>query len=444
MRDEELIEAIREVRDRVRARYPYGSLGTDGIAAPDLMPLLHARDAAEAKVAAIGTVNPRPPGFKNSLIQRLKRAVARALDWHVREQVEFNRAVLNCLHATVEALNENNRAFHALAQLHDHAELKDVRAHWLEWRAAFEERQAANEIHVLRTISDLQGAFRERTSQIDSDFRVLVDRQHKAIRSEYEKLIHAELRLIRQRTSLEQVVPDPRPTAVSAPVNPGARPTAGPGTAVPPVDWMRFAEYFRGPEEQIREHQKMYVAQFSGATEVLDLGCGRGEFLEAAVEAGLAARGIDQSAECVAICRSKSLDAQQADLFSYLAALPDRSLPGVYCSQVVEHLEPTRLPELVDLLARKMQGGALLAIETPNPDCLAIFATYFYLDPTHTRPVPSKVLRFYLEEAGFTDFDVRSLSPAVSVIPSLAELPAGLRESLFGGLDYAIFARKIQ
>ena len=68
--DEELSAAIREVQDRVRSRVPQGSLGLNGVTAAELMPLVHARDAAEAKVAAIGTVNPRPPGFKNALIQR--------------------------------------------------------------------------------------------------------------------------------------------------------------------------------------------------------------------------------------------------------------------------------------------------------------------------------------------------------------------------------------
>ncbi len=76
---------------------------------PDLMPLLHARDAAEAKVASIGTVNPRAPGLINSIVQSIKRLVARALDWHVREQIEFNRAVIECVQATIETLNGCNR-----------------------------------------------------------------------------------------------------------------------------------------------------------------------------------------------------------------------------------------------------------------------------------------------------------------------------------------------
>ena len=111
---EELAAMIAEIRERVRARNPNGAAPGD-IPLPDLMPLLHARDAAEAKVASIGTVNPRAPGLVNSIVQRVKRLVARALDWHVREQVEFNRAVMACVQATIEALNECNRAMSALA-----------------------------------------------------------------------------------------------------------------------------------------------------------------------------------------------------------------------------------------------------------------------------------------------------------------------------------------
>ncbi|MGH9594392.1 MAG: hypothetical protein ACRD5L_14980, partial [Bryobacteraceae bacterium] len=122
MRDEELAAAIREVRERVRTRVSQAS--------PDLMPLVHARDAAEAKIAAIGTVNPRPPGFTNSIIQAIKRWVARALDWHVREQVEFNRASMACVQATLEALTS-----------------------FAEWRTGYEERRTTSEIQLLRTVS---------------------------------------------------------------------------------------------------------------------------------------------------------------------------------------------------------------------------------------------------------------------------------------------------
>ena len=105
-------------------------------------------------------------------------------------------------------------------------------------------------------------------------------------------------------------------------------------------------------------------------------------------EAGVRRRGIDLSAESVAVCRGKGLEAETADLFAYLGGLPEAALDGIFCAQVVEHLPPERLPDDPKLCASRLTRGGVIAIETPNPECLAIFATYFYLDPTHTRPVP--------------------------------------------------------
>lgn len=466
MHDDELTAAIQAVRDRVRARYPENGLGLEGVGTADLHPLLHARDAAEAKVAAIGTVNPRPPGFKHSIAQWFKKKIARALDWHVREQIEFNRASMRCVQASLDALAETNRALVALAahqrtieQSHreemaalyrEAQELKDIRTHWAEWRTGFEERRAANEIHVLRTISELQGAFQHRVTLQDQNFREATRQQHREftesighamldvqkrmwvdleeIRRQYEKLIHNELKVIRQK-----VAATPAPMAVAS---------TTPQTQIN-IDWLRFAESFRGPADEIIERQRRYVLRFGGSAPVLDLGCGRGEFLAAAREAGLAASGIDLSDECVTLCRFQGLHAEKADLFAYLDALADRSLGGIYCSQVVEHIDPLRLPDLILLMAKKLRAGALAVIETPNPECLAIFATHFYIDPTHTRPVPARLLGFYMEEAGFGRLEVEKLSPAVDSMPALAELPPAVREQFFGGLDYVIFGRKL-
>ena len=87
---------------------------------------------------------------------------------------------------------------------------------------------------------------------------------------------------------------------------------------------------------------------------------------------------------------------------------------------MVEHLPPERLPEMIRLCASRLARDGVIAIETPNPECLAIFATHFYLDPTHTRPVPHPLLAFYLEEFGMGRIEVRRLSPAVESMPSLA------------------------
>ena len=480
---EELTAAIRAIQDRVRARHVNGSLGAGGVIAPDLMALVHARDAADAKVAAIGRVNPRSGGLVNSVIQGFKKLVSRALDWHVREQVEFNRAVMQCVQSTLEGFEQTNRSLsqtvayingevsavrseiesvRAEVEATNHivrtevSELKDVRVHWAQWRQGWEEKLNRSEVYMLRTISELNASFQHRATLTEDSFRKAMLEQNGAfrnllevnaievqrrlwedlrnVRADFEKLIFNELRVVRQRG----VTQGPAVGGAG-----GAVTTASSATTSVDIDWLKFADRFRGSEERVRAGQSLYLAAFAGAVDVLDIGCGRGEFLEAARDAGIGAHGIDLSDESVALCRGKGLNAEVADLFAYLQALPDKSLGGVYCSQVIEHLAAAALPEMIRLISAKIRPGSAVAFETPNPECLAIYATHFYLDPTHTRPVPAPLLVFYLEENGFGQFDVQFLSPAVDTMPSLAELPEEFRRTFFGGMDYAIIARKL-
>ena len=156
MESAELIAVLREVRDRVRARNPQTAIAAD-IPLPDLLDLVHARDSALGKVAAIGTVNPRPGGLFNSLVQTWKRLVARVLDWHVREQVEFNRKIVACVDASLEALTETNRALSEMgrriaAEEAIGNEMKDIRDHWAEWRLDWERKLEQNEVQFLSLI----------------------------------------------------------------------------------------------------------------------------------------------------------------------------------------------------------------------------------------------------------------------------------------------------
>lgn len=187
----------------------------------------------------------------------------------------------------------------------------------------------------------------------------------------------------------------------------------------------------------------MYASRFRDHAPVLDIGCGRGEMLQVFREAGIEARGIDSNDDSIALCQASGLEAQKADLFAYLSALPDASLGGVVCCQVVEHLPQARLPEMIRLAHAKLRAGGLVAIETPNPECLAIFATHFYIDPTHRHPIPPALASFYLEEAGFGRVEIERLSPAIESMPSVRELPEGFRKEFFGSLDYTAFAVKL-
>jgi O-antigen chain-terminating methyltransferase len=333
----------------------------------------------------------------------------------------------------------------------DRGGLRDLQGNWIEWRQEWERRVTSSEAQFLRTVSDLHGSYQAHAARLQSDFQELVKKQHTGfeealktsaaeiqqklwadldkIRLEYERLIHTELRLLRQRAA---IVPSDAEQRSSVPP---ASKSAGIA-----FDYTRFAGRFRGSEEYVRNGQRFYREFFEGRHSVLDIGCGRGEFLELMREIGVPARGIELSPESVAMCRAKGIEVEQADLFEYL---PGRKFDGIFCAQVVEHLPPERIPEFVRLAATALERDGILVVETPNPECLAIFASHFYIDPTHTRPLPPPLMVFYFEEAGLGQIEVLRRSPAIESMPEVGTLPQQFREAFFDGLDYAVIGRKL-
>ena len=180
-----------------------------------------------------------------------------------------------------------------------------------------------------------------------------------------------------------------------------AQPTAA---ALP--DYFAFEARMRGSTAAVRERQRPYVEVFSDAGPVLDIGCGRGEFLSLLREAGVEARGIDADADMVAYAGGEGLDVEQADAVAYLEALDDGSLGGVFAAQVVEHLPPATLVRLLELAAAKLRPGGLLVAETINPLSPLALRSYF-ADLTHAQPLVPETLVLLAEQAGFRDVDVR-------------------------------------
>ena len=223
----------------------------------------------------------------------------------------------------------------------------------------------------------------------------------------------------------------------------------------PDFDYFAFEERFRGSEEDIKERQRIYVEYFKGREPVLDIGCGRGEFLSLLKEAGIKANGVDLDIDMALHCQDKGLDVIRKDAFEYLESLPDESLGGVFAAQVIEHLEPSRIVQLVKLSHRKLRQGGVLILETPNPKCLTVFAENFYMDLSHIRLVHPEAMKFLLEMAGFNDVELKFSAPAVPSmrIPSLPEstdldfrdVNQGIErvnELLYGFQDYAVIGRK--
>jgi len=175
--------------------------------------------------------------------------------------------------------------------------------------------------------------------------------------------------------------------------------------------YLGFEDRFRGSEAEIRTRLADYLPYFDGASNVLDVGCGRGEFLQLLRERGISARGIDLNAEMAEACRARGLDASTADALTTLRELPDQSLGGLIAVQVIEHLKPAYLAQFLQTAFFKLRPGAPLVLETINPACWVAFFESYIRDLTHEQPIHSETLQYMLQASGFTSVNVVFRSP---------------------------------
>ena len=222
-----------------------------------------------------------------------------------------------------------------------------------------------------------------------------------------------------------------------------------------------FEDRFRGAAVDIRAGFADYARHFDGASDVLDAGCGRGEFLEILRDRGVSASGVDLNPEMVAQCRERGLAVAEDDLLAHLAARPDASLGGLFAAQVVEHLEPAYLLKFIDTAFLKLRPGARIVLETINVASWTAFFQSYVRDITHVRPLHPDTLAYLVTAGGFQQVEVVYRSP----IPpehrlARAPAPAGggetldsmtavfnrnvdeLNRLLFADQDYAVIAQR--
>ena len=222
------------------------------------------------------------------------------------------------------------------------------------------------------------------------------------------------------------------------------------------IDYLEFENEFRGSQEEIKRRVEHYLDYFIPGQKVLDLGCGRGEWLELLKKYGVDAVGIDINSRCVEMCLVKQLNALQSDMFTYLENVEDASLDGITSLQVIEHITPAQLGRLVELCRRKLRTGGILILETPNPAVSYTMTANFYVDPTHIRPVHPNWLKYLLEHSGFNEVKIdyqdysviwEGAQPYTVVEENQADANRRvdfLNRMLFGPTDFACIAKKIK
>ncbi len=210
-----------------------------------------------------------------------------------------------------------------------------------------------------------------------------------------------------------------------------------------------FDEHFRGSKEEIKERLKAYLpivrAHGVAPTPILDVGCGRGEWLELLNEEGLTATGVDANRILVEQCRARGLEVVEDDLMDYLRSLSDASLGAITGFHIVEHLPIETLVKLIDETMRVLQPEGVVIFETPNPQNVLVGSCNFYFDPTHRNPLPHQVLKFLVESRGFVGTKILNLNPSDEApVEGDSELAKRFNQYFYGPMDYGLVAWKLR
>jgi SAM-dependent methyltransferase len=501
--DKAHLARLKAAREEADAAYNAALSALDA-ALPGVPSLPH--PAAPADEAQVTTLNerytvlsglPTPGGLKGLLLKPLlalvgpylarQEAFNAALVDHVNRNVAAERSVRASQAAVIETLRielERLATFHSalivyLQQLTPYVDTKDYEFDGLATRRVEDVGDAVDTLHHrtvgpggaisgvgdelnkrLERLAVHEHRFEARVAALDAAHTQLaqslgvVTRATQTLKREVERALAqgdghgpraAGDPLAAMTGSLQPA--SPQPAAVSAD-NSFAR------GGIESFKYVGFEDQFRGSTTVIRERLKDYLPVFAGQQDVLDIGCGRGEFLELLRQQGVKSRGLDINHEMVEECRQRGLDASEGEALGYLRGLPDESLGGIFAAQVVEHLQPDYLVALLQRAHDVLRPGGVLALETVNVACWFAFFQSYVRDITHVRPLHPETLAYFVRASGFPHVDVQFRSPYPEA-HKLQHVPGGdalhyavnanvdkLNSLLFTHLDYAVIARK--
>lgn len=194
--------------------------------------------------------------------------------------------------------------------------------------------------------------------------------------------------------------------------------------------YKQFEDLFRGPAERVVRGQMPYLPLLRDTEPVLDVGCGRGEFLQLLKKNGITAQGVDMDPGMVQDCISQGLDVEQGDACQYLRGLEDNSLGAVFAAHVIEHMPYDQFKEFLQLSLQKLRPGGLWIAETINPH-VPTSLKCFWVDLTHQHPMFPEVTLSYAWTAGFDQ--------------GYLFFPTGIGEPMIDIIEadaYAVVARK--
>jgi len=417
--------------------------------------------------------------------QAFNAAVVDHLNRNIHPQRETAKAIASTI-STLQQQVERLTAFHSLLmqylqRITPFVNAKDYEFYTLDRRRHEDVQQLIYSLNMsLRGLTAaMQGISDEFLKHIES-LSVRVQRYDGRIESAAAATAVAQQHLTSLKRTVDRLdrgaqtgATDPVRGAAQPPSRPSSEALPGASTSTLAGDstaeswkYPAFEAAYRGSEDDIRSRLEGYVPIFQGARDVIDLGCGRGEFLALLSEHGISAQGLDLNHEMVEMCRGRGLTVSHGDALGHLRRAGDETLGGIFAAQVAEHLTPDYLLALLNECQRVLRPNAALVLETINVSCWYAFFQSYIRDITHARPLHPETLQYLVTASGFADATIHYRVP-VAEAEKLKRAPAFVRHGphgeqpalleladivdknvdtlnslLFTYLDYAIVARK--
>jgi len=455
---------LKRLQHRLRARsdnlsdgletYDYFDVNSSAFNNIDIDPELYFAIDYASKIYDPRTV----PG--NTRFYKVKKLIMRIFRLYATRQVEYNATVLRIL-------NKFFDKFHDILDRFDYFRKSEVNIHN---RIEQSEKLIRNNKKLIKnhrkrlenveTYEQELNFLRYRIEKAESNERKL-DSRLRTLENLENKLHHVIIENISLRQRLDksavqkETVGEPGKTVSSRSLQ-AAKSDNDQISLHDDYLYFPYLNEDRGIEEIISSRVKRYIPFFSklkftnkvANPYVVDIGCGRGEFLEACREASIPCRGIEVNHDLVAYCKGKGHNVKFSDAISFLSELEDNSLSGIISCHVIEHFQPSSLLDFMKLSVRKLVSGGRIVLETPNPTSLSALCN-FYKDFTHIHPVHPDTLQFLMKQLGLKEITKLELSPPSG---ELLEDPEDnslmsknikkLNKIIFGHLEYAIFATK--
>ena len=371
----------------------------------------------------INAVSARVSEYRQE-VSRLEETLSKQIETLAGKQQEFERMA----GARFAELSQTTEATHGLKAQADAANetIHGLTGQLEKITSNLENERAERHQALAQSISEQRELLATARSEIESEIaRLYTQLQH--ARSELS-IQHGSINALKTGQALEPATTKP------VPIEPHQLDAL----------YAALEDRFRGSRDEIKERFKVYLPYVKDQAAVVDLGCGRGEWLEILSAAGIEARGVDTNRIQITQCRDRGLNVSEEDFLVHLRRLNDASVGAVTGFHIIEHVSLDTLITLLNEALRVLRPGGVVIFETPNPDNVLVGSNYFYMDPTHRHPLPSELMEFLLESRGFQAIEILNLHSWESAkITDDSEVTKRFNDYFYGPMDYAIVGRKV-